>query len=210
MSVCHKCHVELHVSIHAPTWGATLFWARLPAPKIRFQSTRPRGARLGLHSEDVAHVGFNPRAHVGRDYIYQLPVQQLCLFQSTRPRGARPAIAMKFSTRNVSIHAPTWGATKTMMCTTRACVCFNPRAHVGRDCIKPLQLITRIVFQSTRPRGARLHQTLAAHHAHRVSIHAPTWGATLSCRCHKNKPSCFNPRAHVGRDLQQGAHRASV
>ena len=36
-----------------------------------------------------------------------------------------------------------------------------------------------------------------------VSIHAPTWGATIYyCHC-TAVAYCFNPRAHVGRDVGQ-------
>ena len=34
-----------------------------------------------------------------------------------------------------------------------------------------------------------------------VSIHAPAWGATVSCRPVDAASSCFNPRARVGRDF---------
>ena len=77
------------------------------------------------------------------------------MFQSTRPRGARPSI----STSLIKIS------------------CFNPRARVGRDtatvCYHPLVAVSihapawgatllssvtaaGAMFQSTRPRGARL------------------------------------------------------
>ena len=85
---------------------------------------------------------------------------------------------------------------------------FNPRAHVGRDC------------------------TTAAHRtAKRVSIHAPTWGATAwpvdsahtSTKFQSTRPRgarqqrpdirpqycSFNPRAHVGRD-QERDHKAAA
>ena len=53
--------------------------------------------------------------------------------------------------------------------------------------------------QSMRPRGARLVIRAPAIAGHRVSIHAPTWGAT-PCRQSGCCPCrCFNPRAHVGR-----------
>ena len=142
------------VSIHAPTWGAT----KLPSVtgSIRvFQSTRPRGARHGLR--------------------YRLP--QKLEFQSTRPRGARHMMApcrlwtpcfnprahvgrdkyidKPHKSSDVSIHAPTWGATLAIALSAssrvfqstrprgaRRCLqiralhvsSFNPRAHVGRDC----------------------------------------------------------------------------
>ena len=98
------------VSIHAPTRGATRQGATLQL-KAMFQSTRPRGARLMVLSSLVGHMGFNPRAHAGRDLSnwYTSPddtrfnprahagrdsrlfiiTWRLFWFQSTRPRGAR-------------------------------------------------------------------------------------------------------------------------
>ena len=56
-------------------------------------------------------TGFNPRAHAGRD---------LLLFK------------IPFST-NVSIHAPTRGATLVAGTDYAIYAGFNPRAHAGRD-----------------------------------------------------------------------------
>ena len=56
---------------------------------------------------------------------------------------------------NVSIHAPTWGATQT-------------DAAVGVE----------HVFQSTHPHGVRQFNGAAPAVPIIVSIHAPTWGAT--------------------------------
>ena len=54
-------------------------------------------------------------------------------------------------------------------------------------------------FQSTRPRGARLSSKTKST-PNPVSIHAPTRGATLKTLL--SAPySCFNPRAHAGRDF---------
>ena len=76
------------VSIHAPTWGATNY-DKYKNSKKRFQSTRPRGARLSQLARVDQQGSFNPRAHVGRD------------------------------------RTPSWN--------TLLQRCFNPRAHVGRD-----------------------------------------------------------------------------
>ncbi len=56
--------------------------------------------------------------------------------------------------------------------------CFNPRARAGRD-----ERGVRIgslfgPFQSTRPCGARLVDTMQTGMGARVSIHAPVRGAT--------------------------------
>ena len=166
-----------------------------------FQSTRPRGARLQqLALDEIALKGFNPRAHVGRDSAAALGSPSRPVFQSTRPRGARQSgdIFLFSITR------------------------FNPRAHVGRDfdCFKVIS--PTLLFQSTRPRGARRFSGLARalgtacfnprahvgrdrdcvckHGAMEVSIHAPTWGATVASRGNHHRGG-FNPRAHVGRDF---------
>ena len=77
------------VSIHAPTLGATSAWS-LRSYYEWFQSTLPRGERLRF----AATFTF------------------LLLFQSTLPRGERRhETIITFAEVNVSIHAPTWGAT---------------------------------------------------------------------------------------------------
>ena len=232
----------------------------------QFQSTRPRGARPVRQQPIVSQRCFNPRAHVGRDDLEELAyfIQDVSIhaptwgateaanfdwfaqvFQSTRPRGARQKETGFYSSFDVSIHAPTWGATLEYVdehdsqmvfqstrprgarqhsrCNIRSTPCFNPRAHVGRDCYRagwrsgamgfqstrprgarPLgndHQLKHVWFQSTRPRGARLRQHRQSQ-LHEVSIHAPTWGATKDCFYTWQEYPGFNPRAHVGRDVE--------
>jgi len=78
------------VSIHAPTRGATPPSWRFEAETV-FQSTRPHGARHRVRSRLLcSYLGFNPRAHTGRDH-------------------RRSAVSDRRAP--VSIHAPTRGAT---------------------------------------------------------------------------------------------------
>ena len=100
------------VSIHAPVWGATFVIPNESPDGEEFQSTRPCGARLPLHSTvpdtDTVSIhapvwgatslcqagatapgSFNPRARVGRDGATRGAGGETCLFQSTRPCGAR-------------------------------------------------------------------------------------------------------------------------
>ena len=165
-----------------------------------FQSTRPRGARP----------------------IFRTCYRSLFKFQSTRPRGARLSSPL-CSARGVyvSIHAPTWGATSVANKRYSWPNSFNPRAHVGRDGRRPFLLHTfvsfnprahvgrdlliltiemmKMLFQSTRPRGARPSLR---------SISLPP--LSFNPRAHVGRDDllsfvsqaiqCFNPRAHVGRD----------
>ena len=74
----------------------------------------------------------------------------------------------------------------------------------ARNC-SPLKL-----FQSTHPHGVRQLQVQHRSVGVRVSIHAPTWGATVSALCLQHFPSCFNPRTHMGCDLCLSGRRTRV
>ena len=163
------------VSIHAPTWGATILHLPILA-SVLFQSTRPRGARR------IGHITQSNR-----------------LVSIHAPTwGATCNSEAKATVSTVSIHAPTWGATteqiryvgyilfqstrprgarlnKVLLSDIR--MCFNPRAHVGRDPSWMACARARSLFQSTRPRGAR-PTAFQVFIKTFVSIHAPTWGAT--------------------------------
>ena len=145
-------------------------------------------------------------------------------FQSTRPRGARLGLVVLAQlVEVVSIHAPTWGATQAAEA-MRADVRFNPRAHVGRDIDQVALVDEYLVFQSTRPRGARLltyfnvlrHSLFqstrprgARHIRQHVGVHADVFqstrprGARRCVTCARICRRCFNPRAHVGRDTKE-------
>src|SRR5690606_3933512 len=60
--------IRAAVSIHTPAWGATHDGQPAPPGIVKFQSTRPRGARLRVvQRRGRFRGGFNPRARVGRD-----------------------------------------------------------------------------------------------------------------------------------------------
>ena len=109
------------------------------AISVEFQSTHPYGVRHNsarLHQ--VFTLCFNPRTHMGCDYVrsFAFPsylqfqsthpygvrhsVKTLglapCLFQSTHPYGVRPwDCSTSYQHPYVSIHAPIWGATYYML-----------------------------------------------------------------------------------------------
>ena len=123
------------------------------------QSTRPRGAR------PVSYTGLKKEIK----------------FQSTRPRGARQFTDLNTvvnqSSFNPRAHA---GRDNHPIILIFFIKCFNPRAHAGRDPPRSVHYIQDKAFQSTRPRGARRLIQCQPCIIIRVSIHAPTRGATQS------------------------------
>ncbi len=167
---------------------------------MRFQSTRPRGARRHHVPRDrPADRGFNPRARAGRDLTPFRSFLPLQLFQSTRPRGARleaqvglddtevsihaPArgatdrTGRQRSPGRVSIHAPARGATPLRLPCQPCCGGFNPRARAGRDQRSQPGRAVRAGFNPRARAGRDLF-----------------FMSTVS------RDSCFNPRARAGRD----------
>ena len=99
------------ISIHAPTRGATYQQVHFTVAYIIFQSTLPREER---HREGTGHSKgwhFNPRSHERSDWML-ISMLNLTLFQSTLPREERRVtILICGGVYNISIHAPTRGAT---------------------------------------------------------------------------------------------------
>ncbi len=190
----------------------------------QFQSTRPRGARPLLVGPDQQHgrvsihaptrgatikaarksvraACFNPRAHAGRDAVHRLARHRHGWFQSTRPRGARRLLVDRVQRRAaVSIHAPTRGATGQSAPRPRQRSGFNPRAHAGRDRPGLRRLRSSCCFNPRAHAGRDVGERDDHRPARRVSIHAPTRGATPAPRWSAYRSGGFNPRAHAGRD----------
>ncbi len=180
------------VSIHAPTWGATLGGV-FSSSSNKFQSTRPRGARLSANGSLNVYGGFNPRAHVGRDYNSATNLYKANSF-NPRAHVGRDFLSLKDEKLcGVSIHAPTWGATSVTV--------KNPRK--GRVSIHaPTWGATEDGGNEDLPFGVSIHAPTWGATLNRlrdsgqigVSIHAPTWGAT-SCFIHDE--TCHRVSIHA-------------
>ena len=146
----------------------------------KFQSTHPRGVRPPrLRTYCPPSLNFNPRTHVGCDKGASAQGETAFQFQSTHPRGVRHyGRRLQYSVQAISIHAPTWGATRMSFWRSSRGLYFNPRTHVGCDKLTRDDLIEMALFQSTHPRGVRPEGQGAGRHRQGISIHAPTWGAT--------------------------------
>ncbi len=104
--------VNPHVSTHAPARGATSVVAAQDND-LRFQLTRPRGARLA-------------QARAG--------LRSLSTVSTHAPaRGATSAATPRKPAQRVSTHAPARGATKGSKPWKNQNPCFNSRAREGRD-----------------------------------------------------------------------------
>ena len=210
------------VSIHAPAWGATICECGLSKAALQFQSTRPRGARrsrrgqcqwsssVSIHAPawgatrapdgqaDGAHVSIHAPAWGATPFCCVLGVEVDVSIHAPA-WGATASAVGRFFCAQVSIHAPAWGATEGPGRLDRAVIVSIHAPAWGATVLDNFD-IEQIVFQSTRPRGARLHRihgnagsprfnprarvgrdvTLPImRSAPSVSIHAPAWGATV-------------------------------
>ncbi len=152
-----------------------------------------------LGAADAA--GFNPRSRMGSDLVYcQLPPTLICFNPRSRMGSDFPSRALALIERDVSIHAPAWGATYADHPVGAESPRFNPRSRMGSDwdlwglLSGDLVSIHAPAWGATRKRVAPIIRNLVSIHApawgatrrngHRgeefvVSIHAPAWGATL-------------------------------
>ena len=100
------------------------------------------------------------------------------VFQSTHPRGVRRSEGRHSQWRvQVSIPAPTRGATQQVRKLPSRCRCFNPRTHEGCDLIQKWNFPRRFCFNPRTHEGC---DVVSEHtiYGRCVSIHAPTRGAT--------------------------------
>ena len=124
----------------------------------------------------------------------------MIVFQSTHPRGVRQKDPQGTVPRdNISIHAPTWGATRpSVHRITPALISIHAPTWGATECYVGLDLASKFqsthprgvrqvlsyqreafgLFQSTHPRGVRRMMFAQRMWGNGISIHAPTWGAT--------------------------------
>ncbi len=150
------CRGRRPVSIHAPTEGATARSADAGRLK-EFQSTLPRRERPAARRIFRRGLGcFNPRSHGGSD-------------------ESQTKISLAV---NVSIHAPTEGATSWPNNDRLFLLSFNPRSHGGSDSF-----------------STSCHSTLKSFNPRSHGGSDCSRPSTLS------KGLCFNPRSHGGSDV---------
>ena len=124
----------LNISIHAPTWGAT-WLTNIQQLYLPFQSTHLREVRpCYLLLNFLWSPYFNPRTYVRCDHKSGLVTTWPTEFQSTHLREVRLCLPISdIACLYISIHAPTWGATKVWIKLFQLILNFNPRTYVRCD-----------------------------------------------------------------------------
>ena len=99
----------------------------------------------------------------------------------------------------ISIHAPARGATQMHLKTVVQILFQSTRPRGARQIVRDI-FGTVKSFQSTRPRGARQRGNRYCSRRAIISIHAPARGATWALGSPSAYAFYFNPRAREGRD----------
>ena len=170
---------------------------------FKFQSTHPHGVRRRRVAGNGRTRCFNPRTHTGCDSLLSCIGCGIIRFQSTHPHGVRLAaissitsILLFQSTHphgvrqegdneqifqyQVSIHAPTRGATK---------IKIKILLHASVSIHAPTRGATHLANSPARNTGVSIHAPtrgatrtrIVISGSEAVSIHAPTRGATWYC-----------------------------
>ena len=190
------------ISIHAPGWGATVLCNRQTIIIKPFQSTHPHGVRRATSVISSAFGGnFNPRTRVGCDSKAQGQAKSSFEFQSTHPGGVRQkqirtwvfpflfqsthpggvrrsANNVKEYWKEISIHAPGWGATLELF-DQNISAQISIHAPGWGATARPADHGRQARISIHAPGwGATLTGLKISHRMNGISIHAPGWGAT--------------------------------
>ena len=102
-------------------------------------------------------------------------------FQSTLPRGERQCGSSHHTAlAGISIHAPARGATGMPLKTVTHMSNFNPRSREGSDLFRIRSSYDAAYFNPRSREGSDGRERLCNGNGLRISIHAPTRGATTS------------------------------
>ena len=108
---------KIAISIHAPTRGATLVELEKTMNEIISIHAPTRGATIERLVYHLNHINFNPRSYKRSDITTKSKSLLLKVFQSTLLQEERHARKIVFrAILQISIHAPTRGATSKQQC----------------------------------------------------------------------------------------------
>ena len=145
---------------------------------IGFQSTLPQGERPFSASSFPSLTDFNPRSHKGSDANLDLEITGISYFNPRSHKGSDYLYKSVDLQLEISIHAPTRGATLISTSSCKLTSHFNPRSHKGSDRSKDNLQGDQIYFNPRSHKGSDAILCLCGSLRH-ISIHAPTRGATI-------------------------------
>ena len=141
------------VSIHVPIMGATTEIAQI-CPLVRVSIHAPTKGALMSPTLRIS-CSFNPSSHEGSDTARYWQESTRCCFNPRSHEGSDSEDDYSRIADEVSIHAPTKGATLAFAYNSYLYTGFNPRSHEGeRHGIKQ-DIYDLRAFQSTFPQGER-------------------------------------------------------
>ena len=144
-----------------------------------FQSTLPREERPTRDIRFSINTYFNPRSHersdVGYDWFFCV-LTQISIHAPTR--GATKKLFTFLKNECISIHAPTRGATKNRPWKNHSNNYFNPRSHERSDATPTTSRHQLGNFNPRSHERSDGHCLDLFHPSSGISIHAPTRGAT--------------------------------
>ena len=166
------------ISIHAPQWGATIWfrWSNWIT-------------RISIHAPQW-----------GATYLAVAVVVEQSISIHAPQWGATGAWRVHAQRGGISIHAPQWGATGGQNLLQNLPTLFQSTHPSGVRLSRSGRPRWLIQFQSTHPSGVRPDGVRAVAGQVEISIHAPQWGATRWGMCCPIAWGYFNPRTPVGCD----------
>ena len=165
-----------------------------------FQSTHPHGVRPLTSDISKLTTSFNPRTHTGCDIdfaFYQKIFQNVSIHAPTR--GATDCLRIVKCYRRVSIHAPTRGATGSTKSQGVYRFSFNPRTHTGCD-FRAFIIVTGVVSFNPRTHTGCDTRKIDVKRTDGGFNPRTHTGCDLHCRPFHEPCSSFNPRTHTGCD----------
>ena len=145
-------------------------------------------------------TNFNPRTHEGCDYEIERTPSYVWHFNPRTHEGCDVKLHRAIIVFQISIHAPTRGATSSVRTRLPAFPNFNPRTHEGCDKVGKAYIGKHHDFNPRTHEGCDCSYKTVTALFHEISIHAPTRGATEAHGFLVLVHRYFNPRTHEGCD----------
>ena len=151
---------------------------RIATLPVCFNPRTHTGCDTRRMPESRSRSCFNPRTHTGCDTARTTSRSGHDVSIHAPTRGATCSVPDYYHFIEVSIHAPTRGATERRSRETTIITCFNPRTHTGCDSRRAPHHKLFLVSIHAPTRGATSCILRPCVYGF-VSIHAPTRGATV-------------------------------